>query len=318
LCNQLDFLADGRVLAPSPAYFVEWRDLIPIEKTNQLAPYSMTNIGLRISLPLGYDPDQASLNKAKERSDFFFHSPGRKASEVVMAALNCRNEGDFFHVIALPLHHVGSKQFIRQPQRCPTTLPTSILSSYSLQEIFIRDKAVERGNADRHLAFILRDRSPLAEIREVYPCGFWFPKDEFLQGQEQESPKKSWHAGLHLEIKAGTSRRNLLLVLGLDVNEKSPRVATEVFQRLCGPWDEQNTVARTWCALHNFPQGDTTLGQLHGSFQKHPKMMGRHFCEDKGVRVSLNEATSREDSPAFVDVMGEYMCVVDITVDSAT
>ncbi|KAE9378816.1 HET-domain-containing protein [Stipitochalara longipes BDJ] len=296
--RHLNFIADGRVLAPSPAYFVESRDLIPIENTNQLAPYSMTNIGLRISLPLDYELTPTA--------------------EVVMAALNCRNESDFFHVIALPLHHVGSKQFIRQPQRSPTTLRTSILSRYSLQEIFIRDKAVESVNADRHLAFIFRDRSPLTEIRGVYPPEYWFSKDEFLQGPEQKSPKKSWHACLHLEIKTGISSRNLLLVFGVDFNEKSPRVATEVFQRLCGPWDEQNTVAHTWCALRKFPQGDKTLGQLHGNFQKHPKIMGRHFCEDKGIRISLNEATARErESPDFMYVMGEYMCVVDITVDSA-
>ncbi|KAE9376417.1 hypothetical protein N431DRAFT_435759 [Stipitochalara longipes BDJ] len=39
------------------------------------------------------------------------------------------------------------------------------------------------------------------------------------------------------------------------------------------------------------------------------------FCEFDGVGVSLNEAspeTRDRDCTPFIDVMGEYMCVVDI------
>ncbi|KAE9376416.1 HET-domain-containing protein, partial [Stipitochalara longipes BDJ] len=77
------------VLAPSPDCFADSSNLVPTEKINPLSPYTMTNMGLRIFLPLSHD----------------FNG--------VTAALNCHIEYDYFHVVTLPLLHLGSNQFVR-------------------------------------------------------------------------------------------------------------------------------------------------------------------------------------------------------------
>jgi len=83
------------------------------------------------------------------------------------------------------------------------------------------------------------------------------------------------------------------------------------------PWDEEGTLAEPWSVLLDFPQGHKTLRELRNEVQVPSERM-RGSCEHRGVRVTFNGALRNSDNAAFVDVMGEYMCVVDIRVDSPT
>ncbi len=130
------------ILAPDPYCFIDAHRLVPTEKINPLSPYSMTNLGLRISLALNYDPNRPL-----------------PLSAIVVAALNCHIEGDYFHVVALHLRHVGLNQFVRCTLKdSPYRIETQILSDFNMQEIFIRNiyKEVEMiSTSYRHRAFIL-------------------------------------------------------------------------------------------------------------------------------------------------------------------
>jgi hypothetical protein len=254
----------------------------------------MTNIGLRISLPMNCDFSQS-------------------APEVVLAALNCRKGGDFFHTLALPLRQIGPKQFERFPGHQLCTVSTTALSSYTLQEIFIVQSALF-GSFDwgqRNLGFIFRKLYSGIEIRRVYPLPFWNQNDKILQGPNTRGfmNKMSWHACLHLEIRAESRGMHLLLFLG--VGFRSLESGTLPIVHL--PWDEGNTLAEPWCALLDLPQGDKFLGELHSEFRMSSRRL--RGCEHRGVRVTFNKGLRDSDNTAFVDVMGEYMCVVDIEAD---
>ncbi|CZR51369.1 uncharacterized protein PAC_01244 [Phialocephala subalpina] len=64
-----------------------------------------------------------------------------------------------------------------------------------------------------------------------------------------------------------------------------------------------------------FPLENGDIGEIYEQYSTPPEEFGG-FCEHRGVCVSFNDARHdmNSDSPAFVDVMGTYMCVVDLTL----
>ncbi len=102
----------------------------------------------------------------------------------------------------------------------------------------------------------------------------------------------------------------MLLTLGLDIR---PPKDHKCFGRLV--WDDEYTEAEPWYNLLAF-HGDKTLEQLH----QNESTTRRFYCnlQDPDVNIRLNRhcVDFRSGSwgrihPYFVDVMGEYMCVVD-------
>jgi len=231
-----------------------------------------------------------------------------------MAALNCRTERDFFHVLGLELHRVGPKQFARSAKEGPILLPTATLSSFIMEELYIQnEKDVILDWNERHLAFIFRKLPGAIRFLEVSPSWAWNSKDRILQGIfGPPSVYKSWHVCLRLEATTESGPRHLVLILGVEF-----RLIDQGLGISLAPWDSDNSVAKPWCTLLDFGLEADFDTNIHWYLRDSnaPKEFGG-FCKHNGVCVSFND--SRRDSdqhhPAFVDVMGQYMCVVDLTL----
>lgn len=269
-------------------------------------------MGLQIVLSLNHNFGPSKWGKLGTALSVLGVAP-LEPPEVAMAILNCRRDGDYFHLVVLPLKRVGSR-FIRHPKEHPTLLPIeSLTSGYLEQMIIIRndDATSRRLQRDRHLAFIFRNLAPEIKILEVHPFTFWDPKDKILQGLTYRHDQRPWHACLRLEFSTDT-RRQLLLVLGMDIHVASKEEARERY-----PWASNGFVLQPWYNLLRMPQCKT-LAQLHN---EHQKLLSRlrdkdryQNSEDRFVRVELNGAI-RPLSKNFRIVLDEYMCIVDITLE---
>jgi hypothetical protein len=232
-----------------------------------------------------------------------------------MAALNCRAERDFFHVLGLRLHRVGPKQFARSAEEGPIHLPTETLSSFVMEELYIQSKQDVLHDLDkRHLAFIFRKLPGAVRLLEVSPSWAWNSNDKILQGIfGPPSVYQSWHACLHLESTTESGPRHLVLILGVELC----LIDLEGLGISHTPWDSGNSVARPWCALLDISLEIDFNTNIHRYLRDSnaPKEFAG-FCEHDGVCVSFNDSRRDSDSlqPAFVDVIGQYMCVVDLTL----
>ncbi len=137
----------------------------------------MTNIGLHISLPLNIHLEPRGLNKVTLGVLKYFSGPlpSSIAPETigVFAVLNCHEEGDFFHALALPLIRVGPMHFVRDLKRRLLLLPTAHISAHIVQEIFIENKSIESYSfVYRNLGFII-PKDSAQKVLDVYPPDFW-------------------------------------------------------------------------------------------------------------------------------------------------
>jgi len=290
----------------------------------------MTNIGLHISLPLNIRLEPRVLQKVtsgvSKVSKYFF---GTLSSDLgpqsvrVFAVLNCHAEGDFFHALALPLVRVGPMHFVRDLKRRLQLLQTAHISAHIVQEVFIENKHIERysfGRRNRHLGFILPEVSA-QKVLNVYPPGFWDAKAGILQGLEHGGQRKSWHACLELKVRDSRgSERKLLLILGLNIRSQSEGHRKRFNKSGSCAWDDDYTVAEPLGILLDF-NGTRTLEQLYQKGLRMNSNERRFYSSFKhhGVYIRFNPhhidfgLTNKEDiGPAFVDIMGEYMSVVDI------
>ncbi|PMD49023.1 HET-domain-containing protein [Hyaloscypha variabilis F] len=286
------------ILAPDPYCFINERRLEPTKKINPSPPYSMTNIGLRISLPLFYKTGWPL-----------------PLSTIVVAALNCHIEGDYFQVAALHLRYVGSNQFLR----CTVVdslylVRTDFLSNFTTKEIFIRNDYEEVEIIDTHYrrrAFILRDLPPVvnvdghgtSKIREVYPPEFWLNGANVIQGLWIGDKTQSWHACVDLIIDTEKLPRHICLVLGVDVR-RGDRPWEDV-----PPWDEHNLQFSSWFTA--FLDPTETLAELHKRDFSRVRENFNGSCEYEGLKTTLNEASGDRDYVPFMFVMEEWTCVVD-------
>jgi hypothetical protein len=180
-----------------------------------------------------------------------------------------------------------------------------------MQEIFIKNEENDISPPSyRHRAFILRNLPDSAVVREVYPLDSWISKEKIIQHAYDAVGHQSWEAWVHLELARGSLRMNLLLVFGV-VFRPCPASARSSVPA----WDEENFQASTWCTISTL--GSDTLQsspRFARSVREPEHSPGYH--EFQGVKLTLNGATSGKDHVPFIDVMGEYMCVVDITSSS--
>lgn len=275
----------------------------------------MTHIGLHISLPLNVDSEPRVPNKVTSGiSKYILDALGLTTAPKkvgIFAVLNCHEESDFFHALALPLVKVGPMRFVRDPERRLQLLQTAHISAHTLQEIFIEDKPIESFSfGRRNLAFIIPKDSPQKVIR-VYPPEFWDARAGILQGLEYGGRRKSWHACLELRVRNSRgNERQIILILGLDVK----------LQREYKLYDR--FLARPWCILLDF-RGDRTLEQLYQNKSEIHQRRSYGHCKHRGVHIHLNRyhpdfgrARKGRICPDFVDVMGAKMCVVDIDTDN--
>lgn len=264
----------------------------------------MTNIGLRITLPLSYDFRPTSRNWLSK----FVTTPPKKP-KVPKAILRCHKEGDFFHLVAIPLLHLGLNQFIRHPEETLSFLPIKTLPEFIEQEIFIKNLPSDNDISNEHLcAFIFSELHPAIEIIEVYPSNFWNPADKILQGSLQDDEWNSWHACLLLDVKL-EERVKMLLFLGVN------------FQT----WDDGFTGFEPWCELKSHEQN--TLEHEH----KEIKLPMNFRLRDASQKVlvpllllshSIPRGVGGSISVNIIDplkvsnyILDKSMRIVDITID---
>jgi hypothetical protein len=270
----------------------------------------MTNIGLRISLRLNHD-----FNRREGISGYIFGSP--EAPNVITAALKCRQDNDFFKVLAIPLQQIGPKEFIRDPRERPTFLPIATSDRYVEQEIFIRNDNESTQDflpPNTHLAFVFRELPPAIEIVGVYPPEFWNPKDMILQGlKPAPHEQQPWYACLRLNVRKAEEEsrtEEMLLILGVDFRPKWKEESEQGDPE--GRHLENGTLVVTWCKLLE-SKPYKPLAQVQEEFGHSWGVLLAGFCEFQGVRVDLNGSFGAAKR-SFSHVLGEIMCVVDITV----
>jgi hypothetical protein len=273
----------------------------------------MTNIGLRITLPLKniYASDTSTGKPALRFLRTFPVFSKEKRLIKILAALNCRKEGDFFHALALPLCVVGPDLYTRDPTFDISLLSLASLDKYHAKEIFIRNEPTENfGQKNRHLAFLFRDVDPKIKISQVLPPRYWQPKERVLQGVPYGFPYATWSASVLLTVASASQRpRRINLFLTMEFNRKIREhedsknhdsiASGSVGKRFC---------ARPWCLL----TGDSPdMSLLHKEY--------RMYCRLQDIEVTIGRRSSSDNGRVvenFFEVLGEVMCAVDIKAHS--
>jgi hypothetical protein len=164
---------DGSMLARSPHAFSACRNIVRALNSSSTTPYTMTNRGLQIELPLMH------------RGDCFF------------ARLNCRYKHDFFSDLGVPIRRAKKGfQFVRDDDDvCSITLAR--WRGSSVHTIYIKTSAKHFGarNDPQRDSIIIRNLPQGYAISQVFPPHNWMPGNftiDMIPSQEQSefSPEK--------------------------------------------------------------------------------------------------------------------------------
>lgn len=158
------------VLARSPADFALSRNILPCKTWSTSFPPAMTSKGLRIELPIYYQPSD----------------PGKK---MPFGLLSCQIENNFFDVLALPLYKISTSkdEFSRSQWGAPVQVPEVQIKGLKLATIYIRKlpPLIIRPEDNRFDSFLIR-RLPTSNsshgyrLVEVYPSRVWNPSRRIL------------------------------------------------------------------------------------------------------------------------------------------
>lgn len=136
------------LLAPSPANFINCDDIVPGKDSNVSIPYSMTNKGLRIQLPLRK----------------------REWTSAYSAILNCVKKGSIHHLaVDLCELHTEGDQFARIAMEAPYEFPLGETLMAVPRDIFVRIDARFPSHYDRSLSLDPQYDGPLVVLRKCPP-----------------------------------------------------------------------------------------------------------------------------------------------------
>lgn len=298
------------VLAPSPTHFIKSHDLIP-QYNYQHGPYSITNLGLKIVLPLEHD-----FRCKIGLSEVIFGTS--KHQEFTHAVLSCTKEGDHLRTVAIPLRHIHSNQFVRCPNEHITYVSNRASWGFIQQEIYIMDQppTPRRLTEDfhSHFSILFLGLPPELEIVDVYPSEFWKPKDMVISGLKENDPERPWHACVLFDVKL-ERRTRLILVLGVEFPQ-SPGWKDPFNWFIPFMWNslfDQVETIEPWCILLD-SHGDETLKQVYEA-AKSPSYKGR--IQDTRDLSHSNWVKARIFAGPLMFGLDTSMICIQLTVGNA-
>ncbi|RDW58282.1 hypothetical protein BP5796_12212 [Coleophoma crateriformis] len=135
------FLGDGAgVLAIHPVDFAMSQNIIPFPSKSVVQPYSMTNKGLRIELPLVKVINESEIHWT--------------------ALLDCHYEDDFSAVIGFSLEKTEkTSEFLRSSKIATRRYPIELMKEAELRTVFIRKQLSKRGSKKSTRKCLIRVKS---------------------------------------------------------------------------------------------------------------------------------------------------------------
>jgi hypothetical protein len=149
-------------LARSPAEFSNARDIVPYRQQQSSHPYTMTNYGLRMTVP---------LHRLRNSSG---------QTPVYLAELTCHYEGDFSGSLGIYIRPLKSDQYARDHGRRVPVVVDSV-SHYPpvSATIFLRKDTLlpSSEDFDRHHGILARLHSP----EHGFEVAYAFPQDQWMK-----------------------------------------------------------------------------------------------------------------------------------------
>lgn len=207
------------ILARSPAEYAGSGNFVPArvwgvkgQGTTQqsMGSFSMTNLGLHITLPIVRVNDY------------------RRA----VAALNCYQAGHILESVVIPISPLSESglHFARVGSRKPQTFH-GILNEFSQQSLYFRKDILVQGSQDynRHLGFLITELPGERygyDIGAVEPSDYWQKEDNIIRKPDQPNQlvlmsdrdiddySRSWHATIQLQAPGA---KDIIVVLGLHI-----------------------------------------------------------------------------------------------------
>jgi hypothetical protein len=162
--SSLAFGGNDGLLAQSPAEFHGCGNIVRSINPSNIEPFSVTNRGLRIALPL------------------------LKRNNQTLAGLNCRFAHDFFSDLSIPLEQMDNGHQYRRAHGDVQAIPISDWRRAKIHSIYAKTTLTEfRTRSDpKEGSIIIRNLPDGFKIVDVLPHKFWSPEsrttDESLPG----------------------------------------------------------------------------------------------------------------------------------------
>jgi len=152
----------GKVFAHSPAAFAACHNVVRSIHLGRVKPYSMTNKGLKISLP---------LIRGENEGDF-------------LAVLNCRRRYDTFGSLALPVKHGrNSHQYQRRSGELqPVPFTDGVRAGVQPMYIGMEPLANSWTNYPKDNTSILRALPEGLKVSQIFPPGPWSHETHTFEG----------------------------------------------------------------------------------------------------------------------------------------
>jgi hypothetical protein len=211
------------LLAQSPEEFAQSATKVPHRRWDVSQPYSMTNKGLRIELPLAQNATMKGDN--------------------YIAILECQDLRDLGRPVGIAVEALsrGGDQFARKLAFPLQKVPLSLVATTKHKTIYIRKdvlKPVPRANLGK--GFIIQNMPTGFTLIETVPDNEW-NKELGILRFPPASTSRNWHAALLLEQSDSKSR--FVVVLGYN-HEPHGR---------CWCLDKRKTSGYSWCDIQKLP-----------------------------------------------------------------
>lgn len=268
---------EARLLAKSPAEFLQSGGKIsPFASRRTSEPYTMTNTGLHIQLPLYTDGDTA------------------------WAVLRCRPRHDHSHTYAIGLRRYADGTYERASPKV-LLVDYRLWRRFCLTPIYIRMNPMAE-HEDRSLgwSYVFRKLPPGFEVQEVYPTTSWYAERQVNAGSPDSARRDTRLA------KLSTRNRGSFLVVLRAVQGSLGDLLPEV---MITPIAQEKLVdlAKTWRKLR--PSKYLNLeGGIQLVVEDYPEMV--LWQDIFVVDIHLRQKESKSPERSFLTSLGRAVTAI--------
>jgi hypothetical protein len=177
-------------LARSPAAFCASRDIVRSVNPGPPKPYTVTNMGLQIELPL------------------------LKFEGKLFAGLNCRHANDFFSDLAIPIRKVDIEHRYARSTQGVRLIPISEWKNAKPETIYLilRNSRSSTRSDPKDGSIVIRSVPEGYNITEVFPNRRWFPESRTIANCINEEVELDTKARILIRLASTTSDQINLII----------------------------------------------------------------------------------------------------------